>query len=92
MILGDSTKIPYASEQGTFSAEQGINVPCSAENRDIWRLTRRLPDAFPAESAACRKDGGARDCDVAPRSGRPCLNLQVQGSSSDMSRSSEAVY
>jgi len=46
MILGGSTKIPYASGQGIFLAEQGIKVPCSAENKDIARLTRRLLDAF----------------------------------------------
>jgi hypothetical protein len=45
MIRGASTKIPHAREQGIFSAEQGIKVPCSAENRDTSRLTGRLPDA-----------------------------------------------
>jgi len=34
-IQGGSRKIPYAREQGIFSAEQGIKVPCSAENREI---------------------------------------------------------
>jgi hypothetical protein len=43
MIRGGSTKIPYASEQGIFSAEQGIKVPCSCKNRD-----NLAPDAPPA--------------------------------------------
>jgi hypothetical protein len=34
MIRIGFAKIPYAGEQGLFSAEQGIKVPCSAENRD----------------------------------------------------------
>jgi hypothetical protein len=45
-IRGGSGKIPYAPEQGINSAELGIKVPCSAENRDIARpdapLVRRL--------------------------------------------------
>jgi hypothetical protein len=49
-IPGDSTKIPYTSEQGIFSAEQGIKVPCSAENRDMPRLTRF------SRKRGCRKD------------------------------------
>src|SRR5208337_4297116 len=51
-IQGGSRKIPYASEQGDFFAEQGIEVPCWAENRDISRLMRRLFDANPAEAKA----------------------------------------
>ncbi len=41
-IRSSSGKIPYAAEQGTNSAHQGIKVPCSIENRDIAPLTRRL--------------------------------------------------
>src|SRR5208283_4046551 len=43
MILGGSSKIPYAGEQRNFSAEQGINVPCSAENTEISRLMHGPP-------------------------------------------------
>ena len=46
MIRGGSRKIPYAAEQGINSAHQGIKVPCSAENRDISRLMRRLVRRF----------------------------------------------
>jgi len=54
-IRGDSRKIPYAGEQGTNSAEQEIKVPCSAENRDISRLMRRLFDAFRAQARPAEK-------------------------------------
>jgi len=50
MILGGSGKITYASEQGICFAEQGIKVPCSAVNRDIVRLIRRLFEAFHARA------------------------------------------
>ena len=56
-ILGSSTKIPYASEQGIFLAEQGIKVPCSAKNREISRLTRHLLDAFRPEARPAEKMG-----------------------------------
>ena len=48
-------KIPYAREQGIFSAEQGIKVPCSEKNRDISRLMRRLLDAFPQKRGKAEK-------------------------------------
>jgi RNA polymerase sigma-70 factor, ECF subfamily len=35
MILGYSGQIPYAGEQGHYSAHQGIQLPCSSECRDI---------------------------------------------------------
>jgi hypothetical protein len=41
-IPGCSSNIPYGAEQGILLAEQGIKVPCSAENRDISRQKRRL--------------------------------------------------
>jgi hypothetical protein len=34
--------IPYPAEQGIFWPEQGIQIPCSAENRDI--------SAFPVQA------------------------------------------
>jgi len=74
-------KIPYAGEQGIFSAEQGIKVPCSAKNRDVPRPMRRLLDAFRTEARAGRKDGGAGDCNDAPRFDCPRLNLQAEKSS-----------
>jgi hypothetical protein len=49
-IRGASGKIPYAGEQGDYFAEQGIQVPCSAENRDIARLMRRPFDALRAQA------------------------------------------
>jgi hypothetical protein len=52
MIPADSTKIPYAAEQGIFLAEQGIQIPCSAQSRDISRLTRRLSAAASVVMAA----------------------------------------
>ena len=45
-IRGGSGQIPYAGEQGTNSADQGMKVPCSAENRDISRRPRRPFDAL----------------------------------------------
>ena len=50
-IRAGSSKIPYAIEQGINSAEQGIKVPCSAENRDIARLTCSLLDAAEKTTA-----------------------------------------
>jgi hypothetical protein len=65
MIPGIFTKIPYAREQGIFSAEQGIKVPCSAENRDISALGSPPHRRFPRGSAAGRKEGGAMTpCDL----------------------------
>src|SRR5208337_599290 len=55
MILGGSGKIPYRSEQGVYFAQQGIKVPCSAENRDNSRLMRRLFDAFRAQARPAEK-------------------------------------
>jgi hypothetical protein len=49
--------IPYAGEQGIFSAYQGIKVPCSAEHRDISRLMRRLLGAFRAQARRAEKIG-----------------------------------
>ena len=49
-IRAGSTKIPYAVEQGINSDEQGIKVPCSAENRDAARLILRLFDVFRPEN------------------------------------------
>jgi hypothetical protein len=41
-----SSKFPAGAEQGIFSAEQGIKVPCSRESRDISRQKRRLGRAL----------------------------------------------
>jgi hypothetical protein len=59
MIRGGSIKIPYASEQGIFSVDQGIKVPCSAENRDKSRL-----NAPPARRFPERKRGKAEKTGV----------------------------
>ena len=40
-IGGCSGKIPYAVEQGDYSAHQGSNVPCSADNKDNSRPPNR---------------------------------------------------
>jgi hypothetical protein len=58
MILGHFGKIPYAGEQGDFLAYQGIQVPCSAECRDISRLD--APLVRPRAHAESRRSG-ARD-------------------------------
>jgi hypothetical protein len=61
MIRGGSGKLPYAAEQGMNSAEPGIKVPCSAENRDNARLMRRLAFIFPSfageDGRRSRSDG-----------------------------------
>ena len=54
-------KIPYASEQGIFSAEQGIKVPCSEKNRDISRLNAPPGRRFPRGSAEKPKRWGCND-------------------------------
>jgi hypothetical protein len=42
--IGDgSAKIPYAGEQGDLSTHRENQVPCSADNRDLAGMTRRLP-------------------------------------------------
>ena len=43
-------KIPYAIEQGSFFVEQGSEIPCSTESRDISRPTRRLLDALRTQA------------------------------------------
>jgi hypothetical protein len=53
MIPGMSGEIPYAGEQGHYSAVQGIKVPCSAECKDISRLK-------PLIHFAARKRGGQK--------------------------------
>jgi len=67
MILGCSKKIPYASEQGIFSAEQGIKVPCSAENREISRRPDH-PRARAAKVAANYQLAVASHCASCPSS------------------------
>jgi len=86
-IRSRSAKIPYAAEQGINSAEQGIKVPCSAENRDISRLVRR----FPRAGAAGRKIAGYQRAEItgpSPRgrgaAGR--MNRQTNKISADLFR------
>ena len=45
-ILGHSSKIPCAVEQGIFLAEQGIQIPCSDESRDISAGVRPLTETL----------------------------------------------
>jgi hypothetical protein len=64
-ISADSGNIPYASEQRHCLADQGIEVPCSADNRDNSRLMRRLFGAS-AWKRSRPKDGDAADRSHAP--------------------------
>jgi hypothetical protein len=54
-ILRGSGKIPYSAEQGINSAHQGS---CSAANRDIWRMMRRLSGRLSRRCPACRQTPG----------------------------------
>ena len=66
-IGGRSGTIPYAAEQGDFSAHQGNKVPCSAESRDIARLMRRPPGVFRARDRLKSREefkGQNREIDV----------------------------
>jgi hypothetical protein len=60
MIRAGSAKIPYSTEQGIFSAEQGIQIPCSAESRDISRLTRRPSGRFRAQAPGKTEESKSR--------------------------------